>query len=159
MTISSSFLGSWKLISAEYRGATQTAYPFGTDPIGLLIYEPDGWMSVQIMHRDYGKEIPAANPATTKNRAAFNGYLGYFGTYKFDEKNSQVSHLVAGSTLAHWVGSVQQRSYEFVNEKLIFSSPATSKGEEILAVLTWVRSSEKMNRQPLGDFEMGHVIS
>jgi hypothetical protein len=140
MAIPSIFLGSWKLISAEYRGATQTAYPFGTDPIGLLIYAPDGWMSVQIMHRDYGKEIPAANPATTKNRAAFNGYLGYFGTYEFDEKNASVSHLVAGSTLAHWVGSVQHRSYEFVDEKLIFSSPATSKGEEILAVLTWVRT-------------------
>ena len=54
---------------------------------------------------------------------------------------------------------MQQRSYEFVEGKLIFSSPATSKGEEILAVLTWVRSSEKMNRQPIGDFEMGHVIS
>ncbi len=150
MTISSTFPGSWKLISAEYRGATQTAYPFGTDPEGLLIYDPAGWMSVQIMHRDYGQEIQAANPSTNKNRASFNGYLGYFGTYELDEKNSQVFHRVAGSTLAHWVGSVQQRSYEFVDEKLIFSSPATSKGEEILAVLAWVRS---------GDDEMNPVIS
>ncbi len=139
MTISSSFIGSWKLISAEYRGATQTAYPFGTDPEGLLIYDSAGWMSVQIMHRDYGKEVPAANASMNKNRAAFNGYLGYFGTYEFDEKNSQAFHHVAGSTLAHWVGSVQQRTYEFVDEKLIFSSPATSKGEEILAVLVWIR--------------------
>ena len=142
MTISSSFIGSWKLLSAEYHGAAQTAYPFGTDPEGLLIYDPAGWMSVQIMHRDYGKERQAANPSATKNRASFNGYLGYFGTYEFDEKNSQVFHRVAGSTLAHWVGSVQQRGYEFIAEKLILSSPATSKGEEILAVLVWGKSDE-----------------
>lgn len=139
MTIATSFLGSWKLISAEYRGATQIAYPFGTDPVGLLIYDPAGWMSVQIMRRDYGQEVITPNHSDKKNRASFNGYLGYFGTYEFDEKNAQAFHRVTGSTLSHWVGSVQQRSYEFVDEKLIFSSPATSKGEEIMAVLTWVR--------------------
>lgn len=139
MTISSSFLGSWKLISCEYRGATRTAYPFGTDPEGLLIYDSAGWMSVQIMHRNYGQEFQTFNSSSNQNRASFNGYLAYFATVEIDEEKSLISHHVFGSTLSQWIGSVQQRTFEFIEGNLILSSPATSRGNEVLAVLTWTR--------------------
>ncbi len=133
-----SFLGSWKLISAEYKSELQTAYPFGSDPEGLLIYDASGWMSVQIMHRDYGQKIAVSDNSKPGNRASFSGYLGYFGTYEIDEANALILHRVAGSTLPHWIGSAQQRSFKFIDGKLILSTPATSKGTEVLAVLEWV---------------------
>lgn len=131
------FVGSWKLLSAVYERDGQAAYPFGPEPVGLLIYDDLGNMSVQIMHS--ARADPAeAKPAGHK-RAAFAGYLGYFGTYEVSEADQLIVHHVQGSTLRHWVGSVQERSYEFSGNRLTLSAPATTDQAGAQAVLIWER--------------------
>src|SRR6266702_826936 len=47
----SDLIGAWQLISVETIGARgEITYPFyGRKPQGLLIYDPSGWMSIQIV--------------------------------------------------------------------------------------------------------------
>jgi hypothetical protein len=131
-------IGSWKLLSAEYRHGETLAHPFGRDPVGLLIYDNAGNMTVQIMHRDYPQRS-VVQKDTLSGRAAFEGYLGYFGRYEIRETENTVMHYVTGSTLTHWVGSVQRRTYECSGNQLTLSTPAMQDQKGALAVLIWQR--------------------
>lgn len=82
-------LGSWQLVSIEtLRPNGEASYPFyGKHPEGLLIYDPSGWMSVQIIS-DPEPLAPKPNSreaflasTTTEKAAAADGYYAYFGTW------------------------------------------------------------------------------
>ncbi|HYE73383.1 MAG TPA: lipocalin-like domain-containing protein [Blastocatellia bacterium] len=133
-------IGSWKLVSAVYERNGRIAYPFGKDPIGLLVYDNVGNMTVQIMQRNYAVISSPRMQASKAGRAAFDGYLGYFGTYEINEAERIVMHRVLGSTLAHWVGTLQIRAYEFESGQLKLSTTATTDEEKgAIAVLVWER--------------------
>ena len=61
-SVSERLVGAWRLISVETkRGNGEVIYPFyGKHPQGLLIYDPSGWMSVQIVS-DPNPAVPAAS--------------------------------------------------------------------------------------------------
>lgn len=131
-------LGSWKLVSAVYERNGRLAYPFGKDPVGLLVYDDVGNMTVQIMQRNYADLASSRTQTSKAGRAAFEGYLGYFGTYEINEAEKIVTHRVQGSTLAHWVGTLQIRAYEFESGQLKLSTTATTDEEKgAVAVLVW----------------------
>ena len=69
--------GSWKLISFQSQASSgQTAYPFGKEAQGKLIYEPDGRMAVQLMNPNRPR-FRSDDPLVTSEaevRAAFGGY-------------------------------------------------------------------------------------
>lgn len=130
-------IGSWRLISAVYERDGRAAFPFGHHPVGLLIYDEHGNMTVQIMHRHYADSGHTRD--TAGQRAAFAGYLAYFGTCEFIEAERLVRHHVQGSTLRHWVGSVQERTYELSGHRLTLSAPATTDQTGAQAVLIWER--------------------
>lgn len=134
-------IGSWRLVSASYERDGRAAFPFGRSPVGLLIYDEHGNMSVQIMHRHY---TDSGHTRNTGQRAAFAGYLAYFGACEISEAEKLVRHYVRGSTLRHWVGSVQERTYELSGNRLTLSAPATTDEAGAQAVLIWERiESEK----------------
>ncbi|MBI3927802.1 MAG: lipocalin-like domain-containing protein, partial [Armatimonadetes bacterium] len=72
----SSWIGVWKLTSFCARDSGgQTVYPFGRDPQGRLIYEPNARMAVQIMH-PHRPHFPSGDPLLSSEaevRAAFGG--------------------------------------------------------------------------------------
>ncbi len=106
------FIGAWKLVRQEGQNlrtgqavasATSDAWP------GLLVYTPDGWMSVTIDRRTTG-----------------GSYWGYFGTFS-----------VAGDTIIHAiVGGVPSGRgpspalYRFANEghRLVISTLPSTEG-------------------------------
>ncbi|HZS04606.1 MAG TPA: lipocalin-like domain-containing protein [Blastocatellia bacterium] len=145
--MSNPFVGSWKLLSAVYERDGRTAYPFGREPVGLLIYDDVGNMAVQIMrlNRDDAPRAKTSEGDRAEKRASFEGYLAYFGGYEINEAEKTVSHYVRGSTLPHWVGSVQKRAYEFSGNWLTLSAPATSDKSGAEAVLVWERIERKNN--------------
>jgi hypothetical protein len=44
-------------------------------------------------------------------RAAYEGYVAYFGTYRVDEANSVVTHVVEGSLNPGYTGTDQPRPF------------------------------------------------
>ena len=45
------FVGVWRLVTSEFKLSDgSTAYPYGKEAIGMLIYDTHGYMSVQVMN-------------------------------------------------------------------------------------------------------------
>src|ERR1700730_2814688 len=141
--MSDEFVGAWKLISYERRSAAgEITYPMGQNPVGRLTYDALGRMSAQIMRPDRPKfkaPSPAGWPPTQK-AAAFDGYIGYYGTYSVSDTERAVIHHVEASLYPHWVGSDQRRLYEFSGNQLILRAVNGAGGPGTESRLVWERA-------------------
>ena len=125
---SSKLVGTWKLVSIEERnaeGRLVTPLDYGPEPIGMLMYDAAGHMSVHAMRQGRRKlasdDVHLAAPDQAK--AAFVGYGAYFGTYTVDERAGLVIHHVQGSLIPNWEGSEQRRRFTISGDKLILEPP------------------------------------
>jgi len=105
------FVGTWKLVSYEV-GAS---HPMGREAVGLLTYDANGRMSLQVMnpHRQKfrasgGKEGGYEAGTAEEVMSAYRGYIAYFGTYEVDEKGRFVTHHI--EVVSFPTGSVGTRS-------------------------------------------------
>src|SRR5712692_5037082 len=116
------FIGAWRLVSVEEEAPDgEVVYPYGQDAAGLLIYDPSGRMSVQIMRRDRAplssadwQSLPAEEIKKT-----IEGFTAFFGSYEVDEANGSVIHRVEGHVLPESVGKVLGREFTFSGDVLI----------------------------------------
>jgi len=135
------FVGTWKLVSAEFRRSDgEFAYPYGEAPSGVVIYDAQGHMAVQIM----GSDRPSFASDDEQNgtfdelKAAFGKYGAYFGTYTVDEAQGRVIHHVQGSLFPNWVGHDQIRHFEFNGNRLTLKSPPIlDGGSNLTGTLVW----------------------
>jgi hypothetical protein len=140
-----SLVGTWKLLSIEERDASGnvvTPLDYGPNPIGILIYDATGHMSVHAMRRDRTRlssdDVHLATPEQAK--AAFVGYNGYFGTYEVDERAGVVIHRVQGGLIPNWEGSDQRRRFTLSGDTLILEPPEIqAAGQKRTRRLTWQR--------------------
>jgi hypothetical protein len=115
-------VGTWRLVSVEERQLNgEIKYWMGRRPVGLLIYDPAGNVSVQIM-RD---PSIVSTPENLKD-----GYHAYFGRY--DVREGTVVHRIQGSMRASEIGVAYSRSVRLAGDRLVLGlSPTRS--------LTWQR--------------------
>jgi predicted O-methyltransferase YrrM len=142
----SRFVGAWRLLSCETRNSRgEVQFPFGERPQGQLAYDASGNMSAQLMKaerpRFAGRDPVLGTDAEVRD--AFNGYIGYFGTYVVDDSAHTVTHHVLGASFPNWTGVTLVRSYAFEErERLRLSTPPIEVGGESLEyVLLWERMS------------------
>ncbi len=136
--------GSWSLVSAEVKradgGASSSPFQAGTQ--GLLVYDATGRVSFQIRQ-------PTRTPFASGDRlrgtdaevrAAFEGYLAYWGTFEVDEPNRNVLHHISACSYPNWEGTTQVRHYELAGDRLTLSSASvTAGGASIVATFVWER--------------------
>jgi hypothetical protein len=120
---------------------------YGPEPLGYLVYDKDGHMSVQIARSDrtpFTSSDPSrASPEELKN--AFDGYFGYFGRYTVDERAGTVTHHVESCSYPNFVGTDQRRFFTWQGDHLVLSAPPERTDRSDVSYLaTWVR-------QPSGD--------
>ena len=138
------FIGTWKLVSSEFRRSDgQLTYPYGRDVVGIIIYDADGHMSVQIMRPDRpafaSGDLHDGTPMEIKS--AFEGFIAYYGVYGVNQKEGTVTHHVEGSSFPNWLCSVQRRFFEFSGNRLTLSTPPILvNGQQITGVLIWERA-------------------
>ena len=116
------FLGAWRLVSFEEETIDgEIVHPYGENPIGLLIYDSSGRISVQIMRRDREpfsssewKTVPAE-----EIKKAIEGFTAFFGSFEVDGANNTVIHRVEGHVLPGGVGKTLRREFEFTGDLLI----------------------------------------
>jgi hypothetical protein len=134
--------GSWKLISFHMKDSSgQTAYPFGKDAQGRLIYEPDGRMAVQLMNPNR-PGFTSDDPMVTSEaevRAAFDGYTAYYGTYSVNPDEQTIVHHIEAALLPNWVGRDQRRHFEFDGKYLTLRGPLLLGGVQGVVSLVWER--------------------
>ncbi|MCI0676120.1 MAG: lipocalin-like domain-containing protein, partial [Phycisphaerales bacterium] len=138
------FVGGWRLVSYEYRTTDgKITHPMGESPVGRLVYDPSGRMSVQIMaqkrSRFEGERM--AEGTSAEKQAAFEGYIAYYGRYAVDEAVGKVIHYVEASLFPNWSGTEQERKYEFASGgRLVLRAKFILRNVETEARLVWERS-------------------
>ena len=143
--------GAWELVSLQdHRPNGNVLDWMGKNPTGLLIYSPNGRMTIQIM-RD-PRPIAAApmfssdghtllpNASADEIRDSYSGYYAYFGTWDVDERAHTVTHHVRASLRSAEVDSDYVRPYELSGEQLLLRYPVSAPdGEKRTRVLIWRR--------------------
>ena len=131
-------IGNWRLVTYE---TTETegrrGKPYG-EAVGRLSYDDRGNMSGQVMRPDRTRvELGEGNAQQV--RAAYLGYIAYFGTYEVAADGTSVVHHVEGALNPAWVGGDQVRRMRFEGERLVLSADVRKSGEVVTHVLTWER--------------------
>ena len=126
------FVGTWML--ASLGGEGRLVERLGANPVGILVYDDIGNMSVQIMNRARG-QISLNTDQDFK--AALQSYIGYFGKYSIDTEEKSVTHHVVGSLYPKDVGRQFKRLYEFSGDQLRLTAIGLIGGEHIEADLVW----------------------
>jgi hypothetical protein len=120
----------------------QVAAWMGPKPSGLLMYQPNGTMSVQIRHDPPAQWItPPELDASVEERAtAYRRYYAYFGRYEVDNARGVVRHFVESSLQPQETGVTYERRFELDGDQLFLTStPFPFQGEQRYNKLVWQR--------------------
>jgi hypothetical protein len=129
------FIGTWKLVSIE----SVESRLFGDRPVGILMYDSDGNVAVQIM-RNPRPDLAGgpAFPPAKEVQVAYKGYYAYYGTWEVNEREGTIVHHLEGSLRPGDVGKDFVRAYKFTENRL-----ALTPVEDLAAsnsCLTWERA-------------------
>jgi hypothetical protein len=141
-------VGAWRLVRIEAKGeAGKSPDPFyGEGSEGLLIYDPSGWFSVQIMgaarpHVDApaSRPLPATGTAATARAAALDSYYAYYGTWTFDPATSTVTHHALGTMYPGEQGATYAQHVEFDGTRMSFIRRQGHAPHETVQTKVWER--------------------
>lgn len=136
----SDLLGAWQLESWSigHEGRDDVSFPFGEDPIGLLLYTDDDWMSVSVSRRERAglpEDKPFRSIAQEQLAAAYCDYFHYAGRYRISDDD--VTHYVTQSLNPNFVGSEQLRHVELDGQTLVLSGRDVVGGNVRYHHLVW----------------------
>jgi hypothetical protein len=132
-TLKDRIVGTWKIVSWEtVRPDGQVINVWmGPHPTGLIIYQPNGYMAVQIMAdpRPTFAQLPSTTPSSSDEfRNAFFGYYAYWGTYTVGAAGNSVIHNVQGSERPHEVGRTYERLVLMEGTSIVLTTPTYKAG-------------------------------
>ena len=136
------FIGTWRLVSYESRDdAGGVQYPMGRKVVGRLTYDEEGNMSALVARANVPPFASGDFRGGTEAevRAAFDGFVAYFGTYTFNASAGAVIHHVESASFPNWTGTEQIRYFKAEGERLVLSSPMREDGRNVTAILIWER--------------------
>lgn len=120
--------GAYRLISFETASAFANGYDFGANPVGLLIYDPSGYMSVQFMSKTRLDSDYSILDFDAKVKA-FNSFYSYFGTYEIDWQSRVITHRVIGSLHPYEQERIYRRDFEVGGGILKLTTIPSSDGK------------------------------
>ena len=124
-SLAARLIGTWRVVEMiDTDRAGQARHPYGEHPLGYIVYDATGHLHVQVMRTPATPPFAAGdqNGSEQELRAAYDGYVAYFGTYRVDEANSTVTHQVQGSLMPSYTGTDQPRPIKLKGDELIIES-------------------------------------
>jgi Lipocalin-like domain len=123
-------IGGWRLVSyTETPHGGEASHPLGDNPLGAILYTPDGYMSAQL-----ARQGPYDDDQQPDAYA-----IAYSGSYAVDEQAATVDHQVQVSVIPAWVGSTQTRQVRFPEQgKLILTTEGSPREGETTTII-WAR--------------------
>lgn len=159
-TIRSRIVGAWELTdhcAFLPEDVRDKVYPMGINPSAILLYTPDGYMSLQILSpKPDPTKTPSANASDSSATTTDSTYMAYTGRFDLNYEESdgsiQVVHHIEQTNLPGMVGREQRRAvrlFEEANDKcleLLTVDPMDILGQERLVRVTW----KKLSHNALG---------
>ena len=146
------FIGTWRLVSYEFRDqAGEVEYPFGREAVGQLMYDVKRNMSAFVARASVAPFVSGdwGSGTDAEVRAAFDGFVGYFGAYSFDLNRGTVIHHVRSASFPNWTGTDQVRYFKAEGRRLALSAPIIVDGRDVTAVLIWERATDYAENNPV----------
>lgn len=141
--LASSLLGTWHLVSYKVeRSDGSVADLYGPSPLGVLVYDATGHMSVHLLKTDLPKcgTIDRRKCPDEQARLAFDNYAGYWGRYQVKASENAVFHYVDGASWPDYIGTSQKRFVAVSGDRLTITTPPLQiGGVESVGVLVWTR--------------------
>jgi hypothetical protein len=141
-------IGAWKPVSyvEEPVDGSAVNYPMGENPMGIIMYTPDGYMSAQLMHPD---RTPFASGdwfdgTLEEYKQEASTYIAYSGPFHVDEEKGTLTHTMYVSLFPNWTGQTQPRVMRLEGDSLFLSTaaPIKSGGKSVMSYLEWKRASK-----------------
>lgn len=130
-------IGTWIPVSQYVEQDKGRIEPFGPDPKGMVVYDPNGRFSLVLQRLTLPKF--ASNNRLTgtpeENRAIAQGSIAYFGKYAIDEKAGMITMHFEGSTYPNWDGQDQTRRISISGDELSIVSPASAVGDGVVHLI------------------------
>lgn len=149
-------IGSWKLLSyiEVPVGGEEYSFPLGTNPKGVLIFNPDGYMSVQLSVQNPIKYNSDDRFADTDEKIAKRAkeYIAFAGKYTVNDMLAQVNYHIETSLYPNWEGVTQVRKLDFEGDILYQKSlePISSNGQMVYAYMTWQKIAKVIDEEKIG---------
>ena len=133
--------GFWRLTSYKFETSDgNVAYPWGDDPVGIVMFDKNRRFSAQIMTRDRPKITFGPN-TMDEIKSAYAGFISYFGTFDIDEEKGIIINHVEGSLNPDWVGGDQIRYYTFEDNRMTLRTPPVQINRKLDATgaINWIK--------------------
>jgi Lipocalin-like domain len=120
--------GTWRLVAIYNEEQGVKRYPYGENPVGLLVFDRSGNIS-QFLSKP---ELPKfATPNRLKGtdpeyRAVMQGMLAEFGTYTVDGETVTITWVA--SSYPNRAGTTERRVYKIVGTELTRMNPTAASG-------------------------------
>src|SRR5271168_2414228 len=138
-------IGAWRLLSIQIVGPSgPMADPFyDADSTGILVYDPSGWMSVQIA----GQHRPAMEAASSRpthgtpelKAAVLDTYYAYFGTWDYEEATATLTHHIKSSLIPGETGMSYSQTVTLDGGQLVFTTRRELAGGAAVQKKVWQR--------------------
>lgn len=145
-TLREQLIGAWKLVSYVEKpiDGSEPFYPMRMEPLGIIMYTPDGYMSAQLMR-------PGLPPFASGDwfrgtdeevREEALGYIAYSGPFHTDEERQALTHSMFVSLFPNWRGQTLPRVAKVDGDLLHLSTavPIQSGGKQTMSYLSWRRA-------------------
>nr|VFJ62566.1 MAG: Lipocalin-like domain-containing protein [Candidatus Kentron sp. FW] len=120
----------------------ERVFPMGHAPVGRLIYDEKGNMSVITARaeRSFMSTIDKVSAPLEEKGEALDSFEAYFGTYTINKAEKVITHHPESSLFPNQVGTLQERFYLFEGNRLELSTPPMEyAGNRGIGVLVWER--------------------
>lgn len=141
-------VGAWRLVGISVVGpkGTEPDPFFGAGTEGLLVYDPSGWFSVQIMGRTRPElETPNSRPQHTDQThealkaAALDSYYAYYGTWTFDTSTATVTHTARGALYPSERDAIYKQHVQVKGSTMTFTRTQGKPAQPTLQTKVWNR--------------------
>jgi hypothetical protein len=132
-------VGTWVATSnvSEQNGVKSN--PYGSPPLGMLIFDADGHYGLILSRPDLPKfaSNSRTNGSVEENKAAVQGTIAHFGRYVVGGPDKTITFKIETSTYPNFNGTEQKREFTLKGDELAYTVPAFSGGGT--AISSWKR--------------------
>ena len=131
--------GTWRLVSYQEKllnGAVVN--PFGETPQGIVIFEPGGYVSLQIM-KIPRVSFPAGYERATAEqvKAVHEAYLAYYGSWTVDETHDVILENIRASNQPYLNNQMTTQQFDLDGKRLNLRTEFSDNGETHSVLFVW----------------------
>jgi Lipocalin-like domain len=129
-TLKQQLVGTWTVVSFtnENERTGKKTDVFGSDPKGIFMFDETGHFSINLLRPGRPKFGYRDFPPVRTAKAALEGIITMFGTYKVNEVEHSVFLDVIGGSYPTWDSSHQKRFITVNGDELTYRNPTPASG-------------------------------